>query len=108
MQLPPHMKVVRITEAGGPEVLSLQDEPRPEPQTGEVLVRVAAAGVNRPDIQQRRGLYPPPGASEIPGLDIAGVVCRRDPAFAGGMSKLNHHEREDFRLWLRRTQSSFC
>jgi NADPH2:quinone reductase len=57
MQLPPHMKVVRITEAGGPEVLSLQDEPRPEPQTGEVLVRVAAAGVNRPDIQQRRGLY---------------------------------------------------
>ncbi len=82
MQLPPHMKVVRITEAGGPEVLSLQDEPRPEPQTGEVLVRVAAAGVNRPDIQQRRGLYPPPGASEIPGLDIAGVVEKAAPDVA--------------------------
>jgi NADPH2:quinone reductase len=69
------MQVVRITKPGGPEVLFLQDEPRPEPQTGEVLVRVAAAGVNRPDIQQRRGLYPPPpGASEIPGLDVAGIV----------------------------------
>ncbi|HXL28987.1 MAG TPA: NAD(P)H-quinone oxidoreductase [Bradyrhizobium sp.] len=83
MQLPPHMKVVRITEAGGPEVLSLQDEPRPEPQTGEVLVRVAAASVNRPDIQQRRGFYPPPpGASEIPGLDIAGVVDKAAPDVA--------------------------
>jgi NADPH2:quinone reductase len=77
------MRVVRITRSGGPEVLSLQDEPRPEPQTGEVLVRVAAAGVNRPDIQQRRGLYPPPpGASEIPGLDIAGVVEKVSPGVA--------------------------
>jgi NADPH:quinone reductase len=83
MRLPLHMKVVRITEPGGPEVLSLQEEPRPEPQAGEVLVRVAAAGVNRPDIQQRRGLYPPPpGASEIPGLDIAGVVERAAPDVA--------------------------
>jgi NADPH2:quinone reductase len=74
-QLPSQMQVVRITRPGGPEVLALVDEPLPEPQGGEVLVRVAAAGVNRPDIQQRRGLYPPPpGASEIPGLDIAGVV----------------------------------
>jgi NADPH2:quinone reductase len=80
MQLPARMQAVRITRPGGPEVLSLQDEPLPEPQTGEVLVRVAAAGVNRPDIQQRRGLYPPPpGASEIPGLDIAGVVEQAAP-----------------------------
>ena len=54
------MQVVRITKPGGPEVLALVDEPLPEPQGGEVLVRVIAAGVNRPDIQQRRGLYPPP------------------------------------------------
>jgi NADPH:quinone reductase len=80
MHLPSQMQVVRITKPGGPEVLSLRDEPRPEPQTGEVLVRVAAAGVNRPDIQQRRGLYPPPpGASEIPGLDIAGIVEKVSP-----------------------------
>ncbi len=69
------MLAVRIIKPGGPEVLSLQSEPRPELQSGEVLIRVVAAGVNRPDVQQRRGLYPPPpGASEIPGLDIAGVV----------------------------------
>jgi NADPH2:quinone reductase len=74
------MQTVRITRPGGPEVLSLVDEPLPQPQTGEVLVRVAAAGVNRPDIQQRRGLYPPPpGASEIPGLDIAGIVEKISP-----------------------------
>lgn len=69
------MRVVEITEPGGPEVLCLTERPRPDPGTGEVLIRVAAAGVNRPDIQQRRGLYPPPpGASDIPGLDVAGVV----------------------------------
>jgi NADPH2:quinone reductase len=80
MPLPARMQAVMITKPGGPEVLSLVDEPLPEPQTGEVLVRVAAAGVNRPDIQQRRGLYPPPpGASEIPGLDIAGVVEQAAP-----------------------------
>lgn len=78
--LPLLMRVVRITQPGGPEVLLLADEPLPDVQGGEVLVRVAAAGVNRPDIQQRRGLYPaPPGASEIPGLDIAGVVVAVAP-----------------------------
>lgn len=81
--LPSRMRTVRITRPGGPEVLALCDEPRPEPQAGEVLVRVAAAGVNRPDIQQRRGLYPPPpGASDIPGLDIAGVVAQAAPGVA--------------------------
>jgi putative PIG3 family NAD(P)H quinone oxidoreductase len=69
------VKAIEITAPGGPEVLKIVDLPVPEPGPGEVLVRVAAAGVNRPDIQQRLGLYPPPpGASPILGLDIAGVV----------------------------------
>lgn len=78
--LPSQMQAVRITQPGGPEVLLLANEPLPAVQHGEVLVRVVAAGVNRPDIQQRRGLYPPPpGASEIPGLDIAGIVVGTSP-----------------------------
>lgn len=69
------MRVVEIARAGGPEVLEIVDQPRPKPKPGEVLIRVLAAGVNRPDIQQRRGLYPPPpDASPIPGLDVAGIV----------------------------------
>ena len=58
---------------GGPEVLQLVRRPVPRPGAGEVLIRVAAAGVNRPDVLQRRGLYPPPpGAPSIPGLEVAG------------------------------------
>lgn len=69
------MKLVEIRGAGGPEVLHLTTGPRPDPAPHETLIRVIAASVNRPDVQQRRGLYPaPPGASPIPGLDIAGVV----------------------------------
>ena len=69
------MDVVEIAEPGGPEVLRPARRPLPTPGPGEVLVRVAAAGVNRPDVLQRRGLYaPPPGASDIPGLEIAGHV----------------------------------
>lgn len=69
------MKAIEFTGAGGPEVLRLCDRPMPSLEAGEVLVRVRAAGVNRPDVTQRRGFYPPPpGASDIPGLDIAGVV----------------------------------
>ncbi len=69
------MQVIEIERPGGPEVLRIIERPRPRPQAGEVLIRVVAAGVNRPDVQQRRGLYPPPpGASEIPGLDVAGVI----------------------------------
>ncbi len=69
------MRVVEIAGAGGPEVLRIVDHPRPAPGPGEVLIRVVAAGVNRPDIQQRRGLYPPPpGASPILGLDVAGII----------------------------------
>lgn len=69
------MRVIEFAGAGGPEVLRIAEHPRPVPGPGEVVIKVAAAGVNRPDIQQRRGLYPPPpGASPIPGLDVAGIV----------------------------------
>jgi putative PIG3 family NAD(P)H quinone oxidoreductase len=70
------MQAVVITEPGKPEVLRLQECDTPVPAEDEVLIRVAAAGVNRPDCLQRRGLYPPPkGASELPGLEVAGIVA---------------------------------
>lgn len=70
------MKTIVIREPGGPEVLTCQDLARPEPLAGEVLIRVAAAGVNRPDVLQRMGLYPPPpGVSNIPGLEVAGEIA---------------------------------
>ena len=69
------MKAIEITSYGGPEVLRLADRPDPVAGAGEVLIRVAAAGVNRPDVLQRKGFYPvPPGASELPGLEVAGVI----------------------------------
>ena len=69
------MSVIEIQHSGGPEVLLLAFHPVPQPGSECILVRVEAAGVNRPDVLQRRGLYPPPpGASEIPGLEIAGEV----------------------------------
>jgi putative PIG3 family NAD(P)H quinone oxidoreductase len=71
------MVAIEIAAPGGPEVLRVVERPVPEPAAGEVLVRVQAAGVNRPDIMQRLGKYPPPpGASDIPGLEIAGVIDR--------------------------------
>ncbi|HXH25994.1 MAG TPA: NAD(P)H-quinone oxidoreductase [Vicinamibacterales bacterium] len=70
------MICIEITKPGGPEVLRLAERPDPVPGPGEVLIRVAAAGVNRPDILQRLGSYPPPpGASDIPGLEVAGTVA---------------------------------
>jgi len=70
------MRVVEISEPGGPEVLEPGTRPRPEPGEDEVLIEVAAAGINRPDVFQRKGLYPPPpGASDIPGLEVAGTVA---------------------------------
>lgn len=70
------MRYIDLPEHGGPEVMQLAEGDRPEPAAGEVLVRVAAAGVNRPDIVQRMGLYPPPeGASPIMGLEVAGEVA---------------------------------
>lgn len=69
------MLAVSISEAGGPEVLRLEPMPLPSPGPAEILIRVAAAGINRPDLLQRAGLYPPPkGASPIPGLEVAGTV----------------------------------
>ena len=77
------MIVVEITRPGGPEVLEPAERPAPTPGAGEVLIRVAAAGVNRPDLMQRLGRYPPPpGASDIPGLEIAGVIERVDDSVA--------------------------
>ncbi len=69
------MKTIVIREAGAPDVLTLTDVPQPEPRAGEVLIKVAAAAVNRPDVFQRMGVYPPPkGASNIPGLEVAGEI----------------------------------
>ncbi|MEA3015085.1 MAG: NADPH:quinone reductase [Sphingomonadales bacterium] len=74
--LPDEMDAIDPAEAGGPEVLVPVRRPVPRPGPGELLIRVAAAGVNRPDVLQRRGLYPmPPGAPSIPGLEVAGVVA---------------------------------
>jgi len=74
------MKAIQITRPGPPEVLALCERPAPVPQTGEVLIKVAAAGVNRPDVSQRKGTYPmPPGAPDIPGLEIAGTIAALGP-----------------------------
>jgi NADPH:quinone reductase len=76
--LPDRMTVIAIRSPGGPDVLIPEQRPTPAPAAGEILVKVAAAGVNRPDVMQRMGLYPPPpGATDIPGLEIAGEVVAR-------------------------------
>ena len=75
MSLPETMTVVEISEYGGPEVLISASRPVPEPASGEALIRVAAAGVNRPDAIQRAGNYPPPaGQSDLPGLEVSGEI----------------------------------
>ncbi len=72
----PAMRAVVAARPGGPEVLTVVERPRPVPRQGEILIRVEAAGVNRPDVLQRLGLYaPPPGASDILGLEVAGTVA---------------------------------
>ncbi|MGO9046594.1 MAG: NAD(P)H-quinone oxidoreductase [Xanthobacteraceae bacterium] len=76
--LPDRMTVIAIRQPGGPEVLTPESRPVPKPGAGEILIKIAAAGVNRPDVMQRMGLYPPPpGATDIPGLEIAGEVVAR-------------------------------
>src|SRR6201996_9813146 len=72
------MKAVIITQPGRPEVLQIAERPNPEFTADEVLVKVAAAGVNRPDVAQRKGHYPPPAGApqDIPGLEIAGVISK--------------------------------
>jgi NADPH2:quinone reductase len=78
------MRCIEISKPGGPEVLVPAERPKPEPEADEILVKVAAAGVNRPDVLQRMGNYPvPPGASDVPGLEIAGEVVA-----CGGAAKL--------------------
>ncbi|HEU4990306.1 MAG TPA: NAD(P)H-quinone oxidoreductase [Gemmatimonadaceae bacterium] len=78
------MRVVEITAPGGPEVLRAGERPRPSPILNEVLVEVAAAGVNRPDLLQRQGAYPPPpNASDIPGLEVAGRIAAVGPQVQG-------------------------
>ncbi len=84
--LPETMTAIEIVEPGGPEVLKPTERPRPEPELGEILVKVAAAGVNRPDCMQRAGGYaPPPGASDIPGLEVAGAIV----ALGDGVAEWN-------------------
>jgi len=75
MVLPEKMRAVEISKPGGPDVLTLVERPLPQPKPHEILVKVAAAGINRPDVLQRMGNYaPPPDASDLPGLEIAGDV----------------------------------
>ena len=75
------MRAIAIREYGAPEVLVPVDRPDPVPGSGELLIQVSASGVNRPDVLQRKGAYaPPPGASDLPGLEVAGVVVGGDPA----------------------------
>lgn len=78
------MRAIEITEAGGPEVLQLCERPIPEPAYGQVVLKVAYAGVNRPDALQRAGLYaPPPTASDLPGLEASGEVVAVGPGVQG-------------------------
>lgn len=84
------MRVIEITSFGAPDVLRLGTRPDPEPAAGELLIRVGASGVNRPDVLQRTGNYPvPPGASDIPGLEVAGEIVAGDmPAMAAAGLKI--------------------
>ena len=75
------MKAIEITSYGAPEVLRVAQRPDPVAGAGELLIRVAASGVNRPDVLQRKGHYPvPPGASDLPGLEVAGEIVSGDAA----------------------------
>ena len=76
MSLPSKMRAVEVSQPGGPEVLKPVERPLPQPRPNEILIKVAAAGVNRPDVLQRQGHYPvPPDASDLPGLEVAGEVA---------------------------------
>jgi len=78
------MRAIEITQPGKPDVLQLCERPVPAPKSGEVLIKVHAAGINRPDVLQRLGKYPvPPGASDLPGLEVAGEIVDGDHAAAG-------------------------
>ncbi|MGH8431902.1 MAG: alcohol dehydrogenase catalytic domain-containing protein, partial [Solimonas sp.] len=82
--LPATMTCVEIRKPGGPDALVPVSRPVPQPRDGELLIKVAAAGVNRPDIAQRAGHYPPPpGASDLPGLEAAGTVATLGAGVSG-------------------------
>jgi NADPH2:quinone reductase len=82
--VPAEMPAIEIASPGGPEQLRLVSRPVPSPGEGDVLIRVLAAGVNRPDVAQRQGYYaPPPGASDIPGLEVAGEIVALGPNVTG-------------------------
>jgi len=88
--VPSSMTCIEITQPGGPEVLAPATRARPEPGEGEVLIQVAAAGVNKPDCLQRKGAYPPPpGASDIPGLEVAGTIV----AVGAGVTEYSEGDR---------------
>jgi NADPH:quinone reductase len=90
--IPESMTVIEIAGAGGPDVLRPVRHPVPKPAPGEVLIRVGGAGVNRPDVMQRLGKYPPPrGASDIPGLEVAGQVAAVHPEDPRGRWRLDDH-----------------
>src|SRR6185369_11842031 len=73
------MQAIEISQPGGPQVLRLAQRPDPVPGEAECLIRVAASGINRPDVLQRKGAYPPPaGASDLPGLEVAGEIVAGD------------------------------
>lgn len=82
--LPHSMTAIEITAPGGPDVLKPTTRPVPQPGPGEVLIRVKAAGINRPDVLQRAGAYPPPpGASDLPGLEVAGEIAALGSGVSG-------------------------
>lgn len=88
------MKAIEITQPGAPEVLQITERPQPQPKPGEVLIRVAAAGINRPDVMQRLGQYPAPaGASDLPGLEVAGEIVGGDLAHADNWLNLKIGDR---------------
>ena len=91
------MRAVIITRPGGPEVLEVRELPTPKPAADQVLVRVYAAGLNRADILQRRGHYPPPpgAAQDIPGMEFAGEIAEVGPdaRLAEGSTRLRHRRR---------------
>ena len=89
--IPSQMRAIEISTPGGPEVLRPGQRPVPSPAAGEVLIEVAAAGVNRPDVLQRKGGYPPPpGASDIPGLEVAGTIVAIGPKDHGKSAPQDH------------------
>ncbi len=90
--IPATMTAIAIVGKGGPEVLQPTTLPVPQPERGQVLIKVAAAGVNRPDVMQRLGLYPAPkGHSEIPGLEVSGTVAARGPGDASLQDRRQGH-----------------